>query len=82
MEFTLQNWARWARATPVWFTPLVTARVPDEYIPKEFLASLGGANRMRRGSAVGSVRESFRMIEEEVVAVVEEDEVMATDGAV
>ena len=82
MEFTLQNWARWERDKPVWFTPLVKASVPDEYIPKEFLASLGGANRMRRGSAGGSVRESFRMIEQEEVVVVEADEVMAVDGAV
>jgi hypothetical protein len=63
MEFTLQNWARWEREKPSWFTPLLKATVPDEYIPTEFLAGLGGAKRMRRGSAAGSVRESFRMIE-------------------
>jgi hypothetical protein len=79
MEFTLQNWARWERDKPSWFTPLVKARVPDEYIPKEFLASLGGANRMRRGSAIGSARESFRMIEQE--EVVAEEEVMTAEDA-
>ena len=77
MEFTLQNWARWERDKPRWFTSEVKAKVPDEYIPREFLAGLGGANRMRRGSAAGSVRESFRMIEAdagvEEVDGVEED---------
>jgi hypothetical protein len=63
MEFTLQNWERWERDTPSWFTAKVKADVPDEYIPREHLAGLGGANRMRRGSAAGSVRESFRMRE-------------------
>jgi hypothetical protein len=83
MEFTLQNWARWERDKPSWFTPLVKARVPDEYIPKEFLEALGGAERMRRGSAVESVRESFRMREEEE-AVAEEEEAATTadDGVV
>ena len=74
MEFTLQNWARWERDKPSWFTPLVKAKVPDEYIPGEFLEALGGAKRMRRGSAVGSVRESFRMREEEEDEVVDEEE--------
>jgi hypothetical protein len=63
MEFTLQNWAKWEREKPAWFTPTLKATVPDECIPREFLAGLGGANRMRRGSAAGSVRESFRMIQ-------------------
>jgi hypothetical protein len=80
MEFTLRNWASWESDKPAWFTPLLKTTVPDEYIPKEFLASLGGANRMRRGSAIGSVRESFRMIEQEEAAVVEEDKVTADGG--
>jgi hypothetical protein len=63
MEFTLHNWARWERDKPAWFTPHIKAMVPDEYMPREFLAGLGGAHRLRRGSAAGSVRESFRMIE-------------------
>jgi hypothetical protein len=61
MEFTHQNWARWDREQPKWFTPNLIATVPDEYIPREHLAGLGGAQRLRRGSAAGSVRESFRM---------------------
>jgi hypothetical protein len=75
MAFTLQNWGRWEREKPAWFTPQVKASVPDEYIPREFLAALGGANRMRRGSAVGSVRESFRLVEDAVLVeeIAEED---------
>jgi hypothetical protein len=75
MAFTLQNWGRWEREKPAWFTPQVKASVPDEYIPREFLAALGGANRMRRGSAAGSVRESFRLVEDAVLfeEVAEED---------
>jgi hypothetical protein len=68
MEFTHQNWARWEREKPVWFTPTVKASVPDEYIPREFLVALGGAGRMRRGSAAASVRESFRMSSREAAA--------------
>jgi hypothetical protein len=64
MEFTLQNWAKWEREKPAWFTLKVKASVPDNYIPRAFVAALGGANRMRRGSAAGSVRESFRAIED------------------
>ena len=45
---------------PAWYTPLITATVPDEYIPPQFLAGLGGANRQRRGSAASSLRESMR----------------------
>jgi hypothetical protein len=53
--------SRLDRGTPEWFTPPVIARVPDEYIPPRFLGGLGGAQRERRGSAAGSVRESFRL---------------------
>jgi hypothetical protein len=60
-EFTHQNWARWERENPSWFTSNLKATVPDEYIPRESLAALGGARRERRGSAAGSVRESFRL---------------------
>ncbi|GMI41994.1 hypothetical protein TeGR_g8255 [Tetraparma gracilis] len=58
--WTLENWATFVEEKPAWFTPLVTATVPDEYIPPQFLAGLGGANRERRGSAALSVRESMR----------------------
>jgi hypothetical protein len=64
IEFTMRNWARWERDKPAWFTAHIKATVPDECIPREFLAGLGGADRMRRGSAAISVRESFRMIED------------------
>jgi len=60
MEWTRAHWAEWTRERPKWFTPLVIATVPDEYIPAEFLGGLGGAKRQRWGSAVESVRESLR----------------------
>jgi hypothetical protein len=74
MEFTLQNWTGWERDKPAWFTQKLKATVPDDYIPKESLAGLGGANRMRRGSAAESVRESFRMLKMEVAEEEEEEE--------
>jgi hypothetical protein len=70
----LKNWARWEREKPSWFTPKLKASVPDEYIPGEHLVALGGEKRVRRGSAAGSVRESFRMIEAEVVGVGRDEE--------
>jgi hypothetical protein len=91
MEFTLQNWARWERGKPDWFTTLVKASVPDEFIPGDHLAGLGGPKRMRRGSAAENLRESFRMIEvvggggsveevEEVTKVETIEGVEETDG--
>ncbi|GMI23643.1 hypothetical protein TeGR_g10659 [Tetraparma gracilis] len=59
-EWTMANWATWEREKPEWFTAKAKSSVPDSYIPGEFLVGLGGANRVRRGSAAGSVRESFR----------------------
>ncbi|GMI23627.1 hypothetical protein TeGR_g802 [Tetraparma gracilis] len=59
-EWTMANWATWEREKPEWFTARAKSSVPDSYIPGEFLVGLGGANRARRGSAAGSVRESFR----------------------
>jgi hypothetical protein len=58
--WTFENWATFVEEKPAWFTPLVTATVPDSYIPPQFLAGLGGANRQRRGSAASSLRESMR----------------------
>jgi hypothetical protein len=46
----MDNWERWDRDKPAWFTPRLIASVPDEFIPPRFLAILGGA-RERRGSA-------------------------------
>jgi hypothetical protein len=59
--WTFENWATFVEEKPAWFTPLIIATVPDEYIPPQFLAGLGGANRVRRGSAALSVRESMRL---------------------
>jgi hypothetical protein len=59
--WTAENWARWKDEKPAWFKP---ERVPDRFIPVGELAKLGH-NRERRGSAAGSVRESFREVEEE-----------------
>jgi hypothetical protein len=54
--WTAENWARWKEEKPAWFKP---EKVPDRFIPAAELEQLG-YNRMRRGSAAGSVRESFR----------------------
>ncbi|GMI38189.1 hypothetical protein TeGR_g3348 [Tetraparma gracilis] len=56
-----ENWARWKEEKPAWFKP---DSVPDQFIPAAELEQLGH-NRKRRGSAVGSIRESFRDAEEE-----------------
>jgi hypothetical protein len=60
--WTLENWERWEEEKPEWFTPVIRATAPDEYIPPRFLVELGGFNRERRGSAVLSVRESMRRL--------------------
>ncbi|GMI35461.1 hypothetical protein TeGR_g8306, partial [Tetraparma gracilis] len=54
--WTAENWARWKEEKLAWFKP---ERVPDHFIPAAELELLGH-NRKRRGSAVGSVRDSFR----------------------
>jgi hypothetical protein len=54
--WTAENWARWTEEKQVWFKP---AMVPDQFIPVGALQQLG-YNRKRRGSAVESMRESFR----------------------
>lgn len=59
-RWTHENWGAWVAAKPGWFTKACIAQVPDSYIPNEFLNGLGGAHRRRRGSAAGSIRESFR----------------------
>jgi hypothetical protein len=65
--WTMENWARWKEEKPAWFTPGTIASCPDRFIPQEFLPGLGGQMRERRGSAMGSVRESFRMSAREEV---------------
>ncbi|GMI28579.1 hypothetical protein TeGR_g15270 [Tetraparma gracilis] len=54
--WTAQNWARWKEEKPAWFK---VEKVPDRFIPAAELQQLGH-NRKRRGSAAGSIRESFR----------------------
>jgi hypothetical protein len=54
--WTAENWARWKEERPAWFKPEI---VPDRFVPAAELEQLG-FNRKRRGSAVGSVRESLR----------------------
>jgi hypothetical protein len=51
-----ENWARWKEESPAWFKP---EQVPDRFVPVRELEQLG-YSRKRRGSAVGSVRESLR----------------------
>ncbi|GMI33644.1 hypothetical protein TeGR_g1009, partial [Tetraparma gracilis] len=54
--WTAENWARWKEEKPAWFKPEI---VPDHFIPAGELTQLGH-DRKRRGSAAGSIRESFR----------------------
>jgi hypothetical protein len=54
--WTAENWARWGEEKPAWFKPEL---VPDHFIPAAELQQLGH-DRKRRGSAAGSIRESFR----------------------
>jgi hypothetical protein len=49
-KWTLDNWEKWEREKPEWFTPHVVSNIPDDFIPPRFLAHLG-ATRARRGSA-------------------------------
>jgi hypothetical protein len=55
-----ENWARWSEEKPTWFKPEM---VPDQFIPAAELQQLGH-NRKRRGSAAGSITESFREAQE------------------
>jgi hypothetical protein len=57
--WTAANWARWKEEHPPWFK---IENVPDRFVPAAELEQLGH-NRKRRGSAAGSVRESFREVE-------------------
>jgi hypothetical protein len=70
--WTMSSWETWDREQPAWFTPFVIASVPDEFIPPRFLTHLGAA-RERRGSAVGSVRESLRRGSNAGVAALNDD---------
>jgi hypothetical protein len=56
--WTAENWARWKEEKPAWFKP---EKVPDRFVPAAELKQLGH-NRKRRGSAAGSIRESFREV--------------------
>ncbi|GMI34312.1 hypothetical protein TeGR_g4670 [Tetraparma gracilis] len=53
-----ESWDRWERDDPAWLKKIAPT-IPDEFLPRAAAAKLGGA-RERRGSAAGSVRESFR----------------------
>ena len=55
IEYMAENWAEWERTKPSWFTPGFISKIPDEFIPQQNLAALGGARRRR--SSVNSVRE-------------------------
>ena len=49
--WTLLNWSRWEEEKPEWFNPTLHATIPDDFIPTESIAALGGTTRLRRGSA-------------------------------
>jgi hypothetical protein len=55
--WTAAGWERWKEESPPWFKVEI---VPDTFVPAGELELLGGADRKRRGSAAGSMRESFR----------------------
>jgi hypothetical protein len=54
-----QNWGQWQSDGEEWFQ---VDFVPDKFVPAQELQALGN-DRRRRGSAVGSIRESFREVE-------------------
>jgi hypothetical protein len=59
--WTAERWGVWKEEKPAWFK---VEQVPDRFLPDGELQQLG-YNRKRRGSAAGSVRESFREVEGE-----------------
>jgi hypothetical protein len=63
-SWTMANWEVWDREQPAWFTPYVKSTVPDDYIPPQFLAGLGGGNRERRGSASQRKRSVREVVKE------------------
>lgn len=53
MKWTLENWARWERENPVWFTESWKEKVPDRMIPKPALDQLNvKAGGERRRSSI------------------------------
>jgi hypothetical protein len=54
------NWDRWEEDAADWFTPVLVARIDDEFIPVAALARLNRAagGQRRRSSAGGSLREA------------------------
>jgi hypothetical protein len=55
--WTHASWSKWEDEKPAWFTPLMKATIPDEFIPISALVKLGGVRRERKGSASLSVTE-------------------------
>jgi hypothetical protein len=60
--WTLASWPIWEAEQPEWFTPILKAKIMDDYIPLEFVTALGGVNRVRRGSASLSVIQKVELI--------------------
>ena len=56
--WTMANWSRWEAEQPEWFTPLLKASIPDDCIPAQAVIALGGAGRLRKGSASLSFKEA------------------------
>jgi len=54
------NWDRWEEEAADWFTPVLVARIDDEFIPVAALARMNRAagGRRRRSSVGGSIRET------------------------
>ena len=57
--WTLANWGKWEAEQPDWFTAELQTAIPDDFIPAAAVVALGGAARLRRGSASLSVGEGM-----------------------
>lgn len=56
-EWTMKNWHEWSKTKPAWFTDVLIARVPDEFIPKVEVERLdaaapGGQRRRTRRNSI------------------------------
>ena len=50
-----ENWENWEESSPEWFIAKTIAKIPDELLPSEVYARMGGA-KGRRGSAAAMIK--------------------------
>ena len=43
--WSLVNWSKWENEKPEWFTPMIKATIPDDFIPIAAVEALGSVNR-------------------------------------